>query len=174
MKFRNLAAAAAGMVLLAAASLAQTARIEGDVIGFDGKPLANAVVKLHRNDIAQDFQTKTDKKGHFLYMGLQPGGNFTVNIEVDGKKVDSQPARASLADPAVLRFDLAKSKVAQDLANAALNKAIQAGGAITPEMEHGLTPEQKDALEKKLSAEKESRSEERRVGKEIRCRWWRY
>jgi Tfp pilus assembly protein PilF len=156
MKFHNLAAAAAGMVFLAAASLAQTARIEGDVIGFDGKPLANAVVKLHRNDIVQEFQTKTDKKGHFLYMGLQPGGNFTINIEVDGKKVDSQPARASLADPAVLRFDLAKSKVAQDLANAALNKAIQAGGAITPEMEHGLTPEQKDALEKKLTAEKES------------------
>src|ERR1039457_3043565 len=92
----------------------------------------------------------------FFFLFSPPGGSFIINVEVDGKKVDSQPARASLADPAVLRFDLAKSKVAQDLANAALNKAIQAGGAITPEMEHGLTPEQKDALEKKLSAEKES------------------
>lgn len=156
MKFRNFAGAVAGMVLLAAASLAQTAKIEGDVDGFDGKPLPGAVVKMHRLDISQDFQTKTDKKGHFVYMGLQPGGIFKVSIEVDGKEVDSQQGHATLVDPVPMKFDLAKSKVAKDIANKALNQAIEAGGAVTPDMERGLTADQKDALEKKLKDEQES------------------
>jgi tetratricopeptide (TPR) repeat protein len=156
MKFRNLAAAVAGMVFLAAAAAAQTAKIEGDVDGFDGKPLPGAVVKLHRTDISQDFQTKTDKKGHFIYMGLQPGGTFKVTIVVDGKDVDSKPGYASINEQDPLKFDLAKSKAAKDMQNAALNKAIEAGGQVTKEMESGLTPEQKDALEKKLKDDAES------------------
>jgi tetratricopeptide (TPR) repeat protein len=156
MKFRNLVAAMAGMAFLAAASLAQTARLEGDVIGFDGKPLLGGVVKMHRTDIGQDFQTKTDKKGHFIQMGLQPGGIFVISIEVDGKLVDSQPGKATLVDPKPMVFDLQKSKVAKDMQNAALAKAVQAGGTITPEMERGLTDEQKEALHNKLKAEAES------------------
>ena len=156
MKFRNLAAAIAGMAFLAAASLAQTARLEGDVIGFDGKPLQGAVVKMHRTDILQDFKTVTDKKGHFIQMGLQPGGIFTISIEVDGKLADSQPGKATLVDPQPMKFDLGKSKIAKDLTNAALAKAIQAGGTITPEMERGLTDEQKEAVNNKLKAEAES------------------
>ena len=155
MKFRNLAAAISGMVVFAAASLAQTARIEGNVTGFDGKPLPGAVVKLHRTDIVMDFQTKTDKKGYFIQMGLQPGGSFQVSIEVDGKVVDTQPGRATLVDPQPMSFDLAKSKVAKDMANAALNKAIQNGGQITSDMERGLTADQKEALEAKLKADAE-------------------
>ena len=36
MKFRNWAAAFAGLSLLVVASFAQTAKLEGDVIGLDG------------------------------------------------------------------------------------------------------------------------------------------
>jgi Tfp pilus assembly protein PilF len=156
MKFRNLAAAIAGMAFLAAASLAQTARIEGDVIGFDGKPLQGAVVKMHRTDIVQDFKTTTDKKGHFIQMGLQPGGVFTVTIEVDGKLADSKAGWGVHMDNPAMSFDLQKSKVAQDTANKALAQAIQAGGQITPAMERGLTDDQREALHNKLKAEAES------------------
>lgn len=156
MKFRNLAAAIAVMVLLAAAALAQTAKLEGDVLGFDGKPLPAAVVKFHRMDISQDLQTKTDKKGHFIYMGLAPGSNYKITIFVDGKEVDSQVGHASINDQDPMRFNLAKSKAAKDLQDNALNKAIQQGGNITPDMEKGLTPEQKDAIEKKLKDDAEA------------------
>ena len=151
MKFHNLVGLSAGMALFALASFAQTARIEGDVIGFDGKPLVGAVVRLHRTDIIQEPPpAKTDKKGHFIYMGLSPGAMFKIDIEVDGKVVDSQPARASLNDQEPVKFDLAKSKIAKDQANKALNEAIQNNGQITPEMERGLSADQKDALEKHL------------------------
>jgi Tfp pilus assembly protein PilF len=89
-------------------------------------------------------------------MGLQPGGIFTISIEVDGKLADSQPGKATLVDPQPMKFDLGKSKIAKDLTNAALAKAIQAGGTITPEMERGLTDEQKEAVNNKLKAEAES------------------
>ena len=155
MKFRKLATTIAVMVLLAAAALAQTAKLEGDVNGFDGKPLAGAVVKFHRIDIPTDLQTKTDKKGHFIYMGLAPGSSYKISIFVDGKEIDSQTGRASLNEQEPMRFDLAKSKAASDAQNAAFNKAVQAG-QITAEMEKGLSPEQKDAIEKKLRDDAES------------------
>jgi tetratricopeptide (TPR) repeat protein len=153
MKFRNLAITIAVMVLLAAAALAQTAKLEGDVNGFDGKPLAGAVIKFHRIDIPSDLQTKTDKKGHFIYMGLAPGSSYKISVFVDGKEIDSQNGRASLNEQEPMRFDLAKSKAATEAQNAALNKAIQSGGQITPEK--GLSSEQKDAIEKKLKDDAE-------------------
>jgi protocatechuate 3,4-dioxygenase beta subunit len=66
MRFRNLAAAVVGAALLALSTYAQTAALEGTVIGEDGKPVQGAVIKLNRTDIKQNFQTKTDKKGHFI------------------------------------------------------------------------------------------------------------
>ncbi len=156
MKFRYLAAAAVGTLFLAGASFAQTATIEGDVIGFDGKPLVGAVIKFHRTDIKQELEAKTDKKGHFLRMGFQPGSTFRIGVEVDGKEVDSQPGKATLVDPKPVLFDLQKSKAAKDIANRALAQAVQSGGQITSEMERGLTSEQKEALEKTLKQQAET------------------
>jgi Tfp pilus assembly protein PilF len=155
MKLRNMVAAIAGMVFVVSVSLAQSARIDGDVIGFDGKPLSGAVIKLHRTDRPGDLQTKTDKTGHFVAM-VQNQAVFTVTVEIDGKTADSQSTRASLSDPPTLRFELAKSKVAKDAEKAALDKAVQAGGQITPDMERGLSAEEKDAIEKKLTSEKDA------------------
>ena len=154
MKFRNVAAAIAGMVFLALTCLAQTAQIEGNVIGFDGKPLQGAVIKLNRTDIKQNYQCKTDKKGHFLYMGLPPGGQFQVVVEVDGKQVDTANARSSLANPQPVNFDLQKNKAQQDAQNAALQKAAETG-TLTSDMTRGMSAEQKEAIEKALK-EKES------------------
>ena len=42
MKFRNAVLSAAGVLVFSAACFAQTTSIEGDVIGPDGKPMANA------------------------------------------------------------------------------------------------------------------------------------
>ena len=154
MKFHNLVAATASVALLAVASFAQTAKIEGDVIGYDGKPFAGALVRLHRTDIIQDPPVaKTDKKGHFTYMGLAPGGAYTVTIEVDGKAITTQNARASLNEQEPLRFDLAKLKVQQEQAAKVISDAIANGGQVTAEMERGMSSEQKDAIEQKMKAD---------------------
>ncbi len=151
MKRSSVFFAIAGLAILALVALAQTAQIEGNVIGEDGQPLPNAVVRLTRTDVKQNpLTTKTDKKGHFIYMGLAVGSQWTVAIEVNGKQVDQQTARGSLQSPAELKFDLGKAKKNEQVQNDAIQKALQTGdiGAA----EKGLTSEQKDELEARMKA----------------------
>jgi hypothetical protein len=121
MKLRNIAAAIVGLMLLAMASFAEnTAKLEGTV-KLNGKPLLGAVIKFERTDAKGSAQTKTDKKGHYIYIGLVSGSVYTISCEVDGKKVDERRnITASLTDPnnamandgVVVNFDL-KQKQAE-------------------------------------------------------------
>jgi len=149
MRFRNLILATAGLLFFGFTSLAQITAIEGDVKGEDGKPLVGAVVKIDRYDITAHYKTKTDKKGHYFYNGL-PLGNYNVTIEVDGKDVDqTKGVRSKLGDPTNVSFDLQGSRKAREAQQAVAQKAAESG-QLTKDMERGLTPEQKAALEKSL------------------------
>src|SRR5215469_650417 len=75
-------------LLFAAAGWAQTGAIEGDVKGEDGKPAVGAVIKIERKDIKGNYNTKTDKKGHYYYGGLG-FGTYDVTVEVNGKVMDA-------------------------------------------------------------------------------------
>jgi len=156
MRFRNVAAGLAGIMLLAFTSLAQTtARIEGTVTGPDGKALQGAVIKFHRTDMKGDLNTKSDKKGHYIYMGLPVGAMYDISCEVEGKVIDQrQGVRASLSDPNVpnstgitVDFDIRKSQAAREAQQAALNEAATTG-KISDELARRLSPEQRDAIEK--------------------------
>jgi tetratricopeptide (TPR) repeat protein len=149
MKFRNLALATAGMLFLAFTSLAQITALEGDVKGEDGKPLVGAVIKIVRTDIKGNYTVKTDKKGHFFYNGL-PIGFYNVSVEVDGKEADGRNGvKTSLGGIPPLVFDLQARTRERASMQAAAEKAAQTG-QLTKEMERGLTPDQKAALEKQL------------------------
>src|ERR1035438_8867400 len=109
MNSRNAAFAAVGLAFLALASYAQVATIEGDVKGTDGKPVAGAIIKLHRTDIKWDSQTKTDKKGHYIHAGV-PLGMYEISCVIDGKEVDKVTGvKSTLGDHPPLNFDLSKS-----------------------------------------------------------------
>lgn len=112
--------------------------------------MQNAVIKLNRTDIKQNFQTKTDKKGHFLYMGLQSGSMFSVVVEIDGKVVDQQDnVRASISAPKPVDFDLAKGKAEREAREKALRQAAESG-QLTADLTRGMSAEQKEALEKQM------------------------
>ena len=100
MKLRNIAAAIVGLTLLAMASFAENnAKLEGTVT-LDGKPLMGAVIKFTRTDARGNMQLKTDKKGHYIFMGLVSGSVYTIACEVDGKQVDERRnVVATLTDP---------------------------------------------------------------------------
>src|SRR5579872_6363473 len=87
MKLKNLALLAAGMLLLAFTAFAQITTVEGDIKGADGKPVQNAQVKITRTDIKGNYDTKSNKKGHYIYMGL-PMGTYNIAVIIDGKQVD--------------------------------------------------------------------------------------
>jgi tetratricopeptide (TPR) repeat protein len=113
----------------------QTAAIEGDVKGEDGKPLANAVIKIDRQDMkAGTLKTKTDKKGHYFYGGLGMG-KFKVTVEVNGQDRDAlEGVPTRLGDRATVNFAL---------------QPPNAAGAPPPESNRELSAADKAAAEKK-------------------------
>ncbi len=132
----------APLFLFAAAAFAQTSNIQGDVIGTDGKPLQGANIKLERTDIKQNFNVKTDKKGHFLYANL-PTGVYNITVQVGGKDAAQVTGvRPRPGDNPPIPFDL--SKVAAPAA------AAGAAPAQGQPAEQGMTKEQRAEYEKKL------------------------
>jgi tetratricopeptide (TPR) repeat protein len=142
---RKLALSAAGLLLLAAASSAQTSSLEGEVKGVDGGPVKGALVKIERTDIKGNYKVKTDKKGHYFHAGL-PLGTYNVTLEIDGKDVDSvKGVRTRLGDPIPVDFDLKAIKAKQDALQAAA-----ASGTLTREQARDMSPEQRAAIEKAM------------------------
>src|ERR1044071_6996606 len=132
MKFRNAVLSAAGVLLFSAASFSQTTSIEGDVIGPDGKPMANVkCVVIDRKDIKGHYgPVKTDKKGHYFHAGL-PIGQYKISVVDDsGKVLDSvDNVRSRLGDPLPINFNLAENAAKV----AARQKAMESGQALTKE-----------------------------------------
>jgi tetratricopeptide (TPR) repeat protein len=156
MKLRNIVAAIVGTTLLALASYAQTtSKLEGVVTGMDGKPLQGAVIKLTRTDMKGFLQLKTDKRGHYIAIGLSPLSVYTITCEVDGKKVDERSnVKATLTDVfnpvandgTVVNFDLKKRVAEAKATEQAMNEAISTG-KISDELSHQLTDDQKESIE---------------------------
>jgi Tfp pilus assembly protein PilF len=158
----------AGMALFAFASFAQITGIEGVVKGEDGKPLQGAVIKIHRTDIKGDYTTKpTDKKGHYIYNGLQIG-TYDVSCWVNDKMVDElKGVKTKPGDLGVFDFDLAAVKKAasanvdkQALAQKALDE-----GKISDEAARQMTPEQRAALQKQIDASSKQRAQRTALNK---------
>src|SRR5947208_322989 len=154
MKFRNLGVAAAGMAFLAVSAFAQITTIEGIVKGQDGKPVEKAEIQILRTDIKGSYKTKTDKKGHYLYMGL-PMGKYDVSVLVDGKVLDAMKNVSTRpGDPIPVNFDLKASQADKAQQQAQMAKAIETG-TLSKEQERSLTPEQKAAMEKQIKEQSE-------------------
>ena len=56
--------ALAGLLLFSLAASAQTGAIAGKVVGEDGKPLKDALIRIDRKDIKAAYKVKSDKKGN--------------------------------------------------------------------------------------------------------------
>jgi tetratricopeptide (TPR) repeat protein len=153
MKFRNVAAATAATVFFALASFAQTAAIEGKVIGYDGKPLQGAVIRLSRTDIKGELQTKTNKTGRWIYMGLAVGSTWNVSCVVEGKVADeTMNVRAGMGDPTEADFNLQKKQAESQSRTAAIQKAAESG-TVSEDLTRGMTPEQKELFLKQVSSQ---------------------
>jgi tetratricopeptide (TPR) repeat protein len=149
MSFRNLAGAAAGLLVLAFASLAQVTALEGDVKGTDGQPLKGAVIQIVRTDIKGNYKVPTDKKGHYIYTGL-PMGTYNITLVVDGKEVDSiKGVRTSPGDPHREDFNMKAAGSTKAARDEEVKKAMETG-QMSKELEKSLTPEQKAAMEKSI------------------------
>lgn len=168
MSFRKPAWAAVWLLFLAFTMLAQNASFEGYVNGADGKPVANALVKIMRYDVKRDFQVKTDKRGHYIYAGLPTGGFYTILVQVDGRDAAAVTGvRSQPGEPLKISFDLSATpeaqlkSVLQEIRRLGgewsyikilpIQQAPPAPGQVSGEQRRSLTPEQQAAVEKEAS-----------------------
>jgi tetratricopeptide (TPR) repeat protein len=162
MTVRSLAQVAAGMTILAMSALAQITTIEGDVKGANGEMVQNAEIQITRTDIKGSYKTKTNKKGHYIYMGL-PIGTYNIACVVDGKQMDVvNNVRTSPGDPRPVNFDLQQSAAATAAKAQQMQKAIETG-KVDQDLTRGMSNEQKAAMEKQMK----ERSEQMKNRKEL-------
>lgn len=85
---RRAAGLGACLAILSTIALAQTAIIEGNVYlkAEDGtlKPVPNATIDIYRTDIKGQWDVKTDKKGHYVRLGMPVAGTFVVVVSGEG------------------------------------------------------------------------------------------
>lgn len=94
-----------GLAAFAMPAAAQTGSVRGKVTDADNKPVDGAKVTIQLVDNNTKFEVKTNKKGEFMQIGLQPG-QYKISAEKDGLTA-SKTNRISL-DVAEVNLTLTK------------------------------------------------------------------
>lgn len=127
------------LFLAATSAIAQTATVKGVCKDSQGTPIADAQIIWHNDDNGRTFKLKTNKKGEYFSLGIEPG-TYTVSLTKDGKELDKVNKYHVSSDEITLDFDLKKSQ----------EQAVEQTAK-----EKGMTTEQvKQAQEKQTEAAK--------------------
>jgi tetratricopeptide (TPR) repeat protein len=89
---RNLSYAVLAAILSASFSvpaLAQTATVKGTCRDAQGQPVVGAQVVWKNTDNGRSYTLKTNKKGEYFSLGIDPG-TYTVTLSQNGKELDSE------------------------------------------------------------------------------------
>jgi tetratricopeptide (TPR) repeat protein len=129
-----------GAVLLALAvavpaAAQSTGMVKGVVKDASGQPVDGAKVSIDMSEgVNRHFETKTNKKGEFVQIGLPPG-RYTVTAEKDKLASPPAPAAVSVGRPAEVNLVLggAGAPMSKEAAakNAELKKAFEEGIAAS-------------------------------------------
>jgi tetratricopeptide (TPR) repeat protein len=119
---------------IAAPALAQsTGMIKGVVKDAEGKPVEGAKVVIDMVEgVSRHFETKTNKKGEFIQIGLQ-GGPYKVSAEKDKLSSNVADVRVSISRPAEANLVLGAGGPSKEVAakNAELKKTFDEGVAAS-------------------------------------------
>src|SRR5215475_10036151 len=95
--------------LASISAVAQTATVKGVCKDAQGTPVADAQVTWHNDDNGRVFKLKTNKKGEYFSLGIEPG-TYTVTLSKDGKELDKVSKYHVGVDEVDLPFDLKSSR----------------------------------------------------------------
>jgi tetratricopeptide (TPR) repeat protein len=96
---------AAGLAFVAAPASAQSGQVKGKVVDAKGQPVEGAKITIVNVETSgRKLETKTNKKGEYIQIGLQPG-KYTITADKDGLS-QSHDVQVHL-DMAEINFTLA-------------------------------------------------------------------
>ena len=134
-------ALAIGLACVAAPASAQSGQVKGKVVDAKGQPVEGAKITIVNVETSgRKLETKTNKKGEYIQIGLQPG-NYTITAEKDTLKA-TQPVRISLdmsevnltLQPGGAGGQITKEEAQKQQAKvAAIRKAFDDGVALSNE-----------------------------------------
>ena len=139
--------AVALVTLLPAAFAQYTASVKGTIKDEQGKPMPNATVELVNGENGQKYKLKTNNKGEYFSLGIQPG-KYKVTLEQDGKPIfqlTNVPIGVEQQE-AVVDIDLQQERANQGQQGGAQAGAAK-GGKGQPQGQPQLTEEQKKRIE---------------------------
>jgi Flp pilus assembly protein TadD len=91
-----------GALLLVAPAQAQTGSARGKVLDAQGQPIPEAKVLIEfQGGITRKFETKTNKKGEYMQVGMQPGP-YRITASKEGFQPGVNDVRVALGDPTML------------------------------------------------------------------------
>jgi tetratricopeptide (TPR) repeat protein len=76
-------------VTISAAAQSTFGTVHGVCKDAQGTPIADAQILWQNQDNGRNYKLKTDKKGSYFSLGLEPG-KYTVTVSKDGKVLDTQ------------------------------------------------------------------------------------
>lgn len=129
----SICAVAAALTLVAAPVAAQTGQVKGKVVDAQGNPVVGAKVTIFNVQTNRSLETKSDKRGEYIQVGLSPG-EYKLTVSKDALSVEKE-VRIGL-DMAVHDFKLvpgsgagskeeaAKAKARSDLMNKTFNEGV--------------------------------------------------
>ena len=123
------AALALAVMLAVSSPTAAQSVVRGKVLDGQGKPVEGAVVTIEATEANRKAQTKTNRNGEFLQVGLA-SGRYNVTVTKDNLKA-VQPANVSQGTPVELTFQLTPtSGMTPEQAKAAAEMQALASGAV--------------------------------------------
>jgi tetratricopeptide (TPR) repeat protein len=105
--FRGVLALTVLLTLVATPALAQSV-MRGKVVDAQGKPVEGAAVLFEAEGVNRKAQTKTDKNGEFLQVGLA-SGQYKITVSKDDVGSQTLPGRVSQGQNPPMSFTLSKA-----------------------------------------------------------------
>ena len=133
--FRGVVALAVLLTVSAVPALAQSV-VRGKVVDAQGKPVPDATVLFEATDANRKTQTKTDKNGDFLQVGLSSGA-YSVTASKDGVGTQTLKSNVRQGPNNPLSFTLSAASGASPAEKEAAVALQAAAGAALEAMKAG-------------------------------------
>ena len=132
-------------VLFASVAFAQTGMIKGKVVDAKGQPIVGAKISIEfAGGVNRKMETKTDKKGEFIQIGLQSGA-YKVIASADKLGSQEYPAQVRVGQTAEVNFVLTGAAAGENPKAAELKKLFEEGVTAARGNQHDVAIEKFNA-----------------------------